>query len=102
MAVGAGRRQHDPRYFPVPDYGDSAHISQAARDADLEFSTSMPYIFLMADLAQIFEEEDVDARERAFAAARADLDAGNGVENDRVRAWLKELAAGRRTPPPCE
>ena len=67
----------------------------------LEYPDPIAYIFPMADPAAIFEEEDEDARERAFAAARADLDAGNGVDNDRVRAWLKDLAAGRRTPPPC-
>ena len=56
----------------------------------------------MSDPLPIFDEEDDAARERAFAAARADLDAGHGVDNDKVRAWLKELVAGRRTPPPCE
>ena len=56
----------------------------------------------MSDPLPIFDEEDDEARESAFAAARADLDAGHGVENDKVRAWLKDLAAGRRTPPPCE
>ena len=54
----------------------------------------------MADQAPIFAEEDEEARERAIAEARVDLDAGNGVDNVRVRAWLKELAAGRRLPPP--
>jgi len=49
----------------------------------------------------LFDDEDVDAKERAIAEARAQLDAGLGVPHDAVRGWLKELAAGRRLPPPC-
>jgi len=56
----------------------------------------------MAEPKTIFEQEDEEARERALDAARADLDAGHSVDNEKVRAWLKDLAAGRRTPPPCE
>jgi len=56
----------------------------------------------MTEPAPIFDEEDESAREKAFAAARADLDAGRGIDNDKVRTWLRNLAAGRRKPPPCE
>ena len=66
------------------------------------FPASRAYIEHMANTAPIFDYEDEDARERALAEARADLDAGHGVDNERVRAWLKDLAAGRRTPSPCE
>jgi hypothetical protein len=68
----------------------------------LEFTARVAYIFPMKKSAPIFEQEDEKARERAFVAARADLDAGHGIDNDRVRAWLKDLAKGVRTPPPCE
>jgi len=56
----------------------------------------------MVEPAPNLEFEDQEARERAFETARAELDAGHGVDNERVKVWLKELAAGRRTPPPCE
>ncbi|HYG89292.1 MAG TPA: hypothetical protein VD978_23880 [Azospirillum sp.] len=49
----------------------------------------------------LFDSEDLDAKTRAIAEARAQLDAGQGVPNETVREWLKELAAGRRIPPPC-
>jgi len=49
----------------------------------------------------LFDNEDLDAKTRAIAEARAQLDSGQGVSNDAVKAWLKDLAAGRRRPPPC-
>lgn len=78
-------------------------MGAAARPEEgLVFPASHAYIERMANTAPIFDHEDEDARERALAEARDDLDAGHGVDNERVRAWLKDLAAGRRTPPPCE
>ena len=55
----------------------------------------------MTKAATLFDHEDSTAKERAVADARAQLADGKGVANDKVREWLKGLAAGRRTPPPC-
>ncbi|WP_146208745.1 antitoxin [Azospirillum sp. TSO22-1] len=54
----------------------------------------------MAESAHLFEAEDDDAKRRAVAEARAELAAGKGVPHERVREWLNDLAAGRRTPKP--
>ncbi|HEV7278038.1 MAG TPA: hypothetical protein VGN80_17290 [Devosiaceae bacterium] len=56
----------------------------------------------MAKPATLFDIEDRDAKMRAIDEARAEFEAGRGVPHDQVRAWLQDLAAGRRTPPPCE
>ena len=55
----------------------------------------------MAEPAYLFETEDDDAKQRAVDEARAELAAGKGVPHERVRQWLEDLAAGRRTPKPC-
>lgn len=55
----------------------------------------------MTKAATLFDHEDATARERAVAEARAQLADGKCVANDKVREWLKDLATGRRTPPPC-
>ena len=53
--------------------------------------------------AELLEPLDPAERERALAEAEAEIEAGRGVPQERARAWLLELAAGRRTPPPaCE
>ena len=55
----------------------------------------------MTEPATIFDSEDAEAEERALREAEAQLDAGRGVPHEVVRTWLQDLAAGRRTPPPC-
>jgi len=39
---------------------------------------------------------------RAIAEAEAEIDAGKGVPHKKVRQWLRKLARGKITPPPCK
>lgn len=55
----------------------------------------------MSEPATLFDHEDEDLEERALAEAEAELAAGEGVPHDKVRVWLKSLAAGRYERPPC-
>lgn len=57
----------------------------------------------MAEPAHAFSEDD-DARKRdAVEAARRDFREGRWVDHDRVRDWLRDLAAGKASPRPrCE
>ncbi len=49
----------------------------------------------------VFDDPADPAMEAAAdAAALAEIEAGKGVPNDRVRAWLKQLANGVKLPPP--
>lgn len=48
----------------------------------------------------VFDIEDDEAKARAIAEAEAELAAGRGVPHEKVRAWLLDLAAGKRTEPP--
>ncbi|WP_448207626.1 hypothetical protein [Azospirillum sp. sgz302134] len=54
----------------------------------------------MSEPANLFDQEDEELEEQALAEAEAELAAGKGVPHDRVRSWLKSLAAGRYEPPP--
>lgn len=54
----------------------------------------------MAKPLDIFEPEDDEADAKAIAEAEADVEAGRVVPHDQVRAWLDDLAAGRRRPRP--
>ena len=47
------------------------------------------------------EPLDSAERERRLAQAEASIEAGKGVSHERVRTWLLDLAANRRTPPPA-
>ncbi len=49
---------------------------------------------------EILEPLDPEERDRRLAQAEASIEAGKGVSHERVRTWLLELAAGRRSPPP--
>lgn len=53
-------------------------------------------------LPDLMEPIDRAERERLLVEAEAEIEAGYGIPHDAVRAWLKELAAGRSAPPPCD
>jgi len=57
----------------------------------------------MAELAtnSIFDIPlDETAEALADAKAEAEIDAGQGVPHERVRAWLLQLGKGENVPPP--
>lgn len=56
----------------------------------------------MGKPASIFDIENRDLEEQALLDAEAELAAGKGIPHEKVRVWLKTLAAGRHEPPPCE
>ncbi|MCB8878916.1 hypothetical protein ACELLULO517_01625 [Acidisoma cellulosilytica] len=45
-------------------------------------------------------EADAAVEARLDAEAEAEVAAGQTVPHDKVRIWLKDLAQGRKTPPP--
>jgi predicted transcriptional regulator len=47
-----------------------------------------------------FFEPDDETEAKALAEAEADVRAGRVVPHERVRAWLDDLAAGKRRPRP--
>jgi hypothetical protein len=47
-----------------------------------------------------YDHEDPADAARLDAIAEAQIDAGEAVDNERVRDWLLGLAPGRYTPPP--
>jgi len=53
------------------------------------------------DVKSIFDIAPDAAREAQLdALAEAEIDAGKGIPNDKVRAWLLRLAKGEKVPPP--
>jgi predicted transcriptional regulator len=56
----------------------------------------------MDDAKSIFDETDETEEARAIAEAEAEIDAGQGVSHKKVRQWLRKLAKGKVTPPPCK
>jgi hypothetical protein len=48
----------------------------------------------MAEPRSIFDEIDEQEEARAIAEAEAEIDAGKGVPHEKVREWLRKLAAG--------
>ena len=56
----------------------------------------------MDDAKSIFDEIDETEEARAIAEAEAEIDAGQGVTHRKVRQWLRRLAKGKVTPPPCK
>ena len=51
----------------------------------------------MTEPATIFDSEDAEAEERALREAEAQLDAGQGVPHEVVRAWLQDLATPNKS-----
>ncbi len=41
-------------------------------------------------------------RERLLIEAEAEIEAGHGPSHADVMAWLRDMAAGRVSPPPCD
>lgn len=58
------------------------------------------YIGDMANPASIFDLVDEDAKRRAIDEGIAAIEAGDYVEHEVVREWLKKLAAGEFDAPP--
>jgi hypothetical protein len=56
----------------------------------------------MDEAKSIFEEIDKAEEARAIAEAEVEIDAGKGVPHKKVRQWLRKLARGKITPPPCK
>ena len=56
----------------------------------------------MDETKSIFDEIDETEEARAIAEAEAEIDAGKGVPHKKVRQWLRKLARGKLTPPPCK
>ena len=54
----------------------------------------------MANTASIFDLIDEDAKRRAIDEGIAAIEAGDYVEHEIVREWLKKLAAGEFDAPP--
>jgi hypothetical protein len=50
----------------------------------------------------LLEPTDPAERERALVEAEAEIEAGQGTPHDQVRTWLRDLAAGKAAPPPCD
>ena len=57
-------------------------------------------LFVMSKPANLFDDIDEDAEERADREAEADIAAGRVVPHDEVVKWLDDLAAGKRRPRP--
>ena len=57
---------------------------------------------MMDEAKSIFDEIDATEEARAIAEAEAEIDAGKGVPHKKVRQWLRKLARGKITPPPCK
>lgn len=55
----------------------------------------------MSERATIFEAVDDEAEARADAEAEEAIAAGRVVPHADARAWLQDLAAGIRRPPPA-
>lgn len=57
----------------------------------------------MAEPAHAFSGDDDARKQEAVEGARRDFREGRWVEHDRVRGWLRDLAAGKTSPRPrCE
>lgn len=59
-----------------------------------------PYPSDMSKPANLFDDIDDAAEERADLEAEADVAAGRVVPHDEVVKWLDDLAAGKRRPRP--
>jgi predicted transcriptional regulator len=57
---------------------------------------------VMDEAKSIFDEVDEAEEARAIAEAEAEIDAGQGVPHKKVRQWLRKLAKGKVTAPPCK
>jgi predicted transcriptional regulator len=56
----------------------------------------------MNETKSIFDEIDETEEARAISEAEDEIDAGQGVPHKKVRQWLRKLARGKLTPPPCK
>lgn len=61
---------------------------------------AMCYDKRMTGTADIFNPEDLDAKERAIAEAEAQIAAGQGVPYEQVRRWLQSWGTEDELPPP--
>jgi hypothetical protein len=73
-----------------------------AKPADLCYNPYQEYDAMSdTEKLSIFDiEPDEALQARLDAEAEAEIDAGKGVPQERVRDWLARLAKGERLPPP--